>query len=69
VTREGETIRKIRRAVTEHRVPTEFTPTEVNKALGIGWAGVFLPKHRVGESGHNTELFVRIRPGLYKLKG
>ena len=36
--------------------------------LGIDWAGTFLPKHRVGNPGGFTELFVRIRRGVYCLK-
>ena len=37
-----------------------------------GWAdatyGVFFNKHRVGNPGGTTELFVRVAPGRFKLK-
>lgn len=36
--------------------------------LKIHWAGTFLPKHRVGNPGGNTELFVQVERGLYRLK-
>lgn len=65
---ERNTIRKIREAVHAGKVPYEFTPTQVNSALGITWAGTFLPKHCVGNPGGNTELFIKIDKGLYKLK-
>jgi len=64
---ERKTIVKIREMVRAHNIPTEFTPAQVNAVLGINWAGVFLPKHCVGNPGNNTELFIRIRKGLYKL--
>lgn len=65
---ERETIRKIREAVRIGKLPQEFTPAQVNKVLNIRWAGNFLPKHRIGNPRNETELFVRIRPGLYRLK-
>jgi hypothetical protein len=65
---EGDTIRRIREGVTGGRLNLHFRADEVNKALGIGFAGTFLPKHRVGNTGGNTELFVRINAGLYRLK-
>jgi len=64
---ERKTIVKIREMVRAHKIPIEFTPAQVNAALGINWAGTFLPKHCVGNPGNNTELFIRIRKGLYKL--
>ena len=64
---ERDTIRKIREAVTTGRLPEEFSPGQVNAILPIRWAGTFLPKHRVGNPGGNTELFVRLRRGLYRL--
>ena len=33
-----------------------FLAGGVKRLLGIDWAGVFLPKHRVG-NGYTTELF------------
>jgi len=65
---ERETIRKIREAVRIGELQIEFSPRHVNKTLGIDWAGTFLPKHRVGNPGGFTELFVRTRRGVYCLK-
>jgi hypothetical protein len=67
--RTRETYRQIRDAVIAGLLGEEFTPAEVNRVLGIDWAGVFLPKHRVGNPRRETELFVRIssRPALYRL--
>ena len=64
---EGETIRTIRLAMKHGKLPREFKPRQVNEALGIDWAGVFLPKHREGNPGRQTEFFVRIGRGLYRL--
>jgi hypothetical protein len=65
---ERDTIRKIRDAVHRGLLGQRFTPGEVNKALRIHWAGTFLPKHRVGNPGGYTELFVRVSAGVYRLK-
>jgi len=65
---ERETIRLIRLAVARGVVPKQFTPKDVNKALKIHWAGTFLPKHRVGNPGGYTELFVQLDRGVYRLK-
>ncbi len=65
---ERETISRIRKAVREGGLPEEFTPKEVNRLLRIRWAGVFLPKHRVGNPRNETELFIRLDRGRYKLK-
>ena len=65
---EGDTIRRIREAVEGKRLGHGFRAEDVNKALGIDFAGTFLPKHRVANPGGNTELFVRIGVGLYQLK-
>jgi hypothetical protein len=46
----------------------QFTPAQVNKALSIHWAGTFLPKHRAGNPGGNTVLFVRVSSGVYRLR-
>jgi hypothetical protein len=51
--------------LASHLFPSQRT---VNTALGIDWAGTFLPKHCVGNPGNNTELFVKISRGLYRLK-
>lgn len=65
---ERDTIRRIREAVKSHRLAEPFSPADVNKALGIDWAGTFLPKHRVGNPSGNTELFAQVDRGLYRLK-
>ena len=67
--REGETIQRIRDAVRRGLLEEPFSPREVNDTLGIDWAGTFLPKHRVGNPGGDTELFVQVshRPALYRL--
>ncbi len=69
---ERETIRRIKEAVKDGTLVEPFTPAAVNQAIGINFAGVFLPKHRVGNPGFrdkaNTELFVQIERGLYRLK-
>ena len=68
--REGQTIRRIRDAVRNGTLEEPFTSRQVNDALGIGWAGTFLPKHRAGNPGGYTGLFERVshRPALYRLK-
>jgi hypothetical protein len=65
---EGETIKEIRRRVASRTIPREFAPADVNKALKIDWAAVFLPKHRVGNPGGHTELFIQVRRGVYRLR-
>lgn len=65
---ERETIRRIREAVSAGKLQGEFTPAQVNDVLHIHWAGTFLPKHRVGNPGGFTELFVRVSRGVYRLK-
>ena len=67
--REGQTIRRIRDAVSYGLLAEPFSPRDLNDALGIRWGGTFLPKHRVGNPGGYTELFVRVsrRPALYRL--
>ena len=65
---EIKTVRRIRKAVREGVISIEFTSAQVNTALGINWAGTFLPIHRIGNPGGNTELFIQISRGLYKLK-
>jgi hypothetical protein len=65
---ERDTIRRIREAVESGKLPSQFRAEDVNKALGIEFAGTFLPKHRVGNPGGFTELFMRISAGFYRLK-
>ncbi len=63
-----ETVRRIREAVKDGRLRDSFRPVDVNATLGIDYAGVFLPKHRDGNPGGNTALFIRVDRGLYRLK-
>ena len=67
---ERDTIRRIREAVSQGNLVEPFTAQQANVALGIDWGGSFLPKHRVGNPGGYTQLFVRVnsRPALYRLK-
>ena len=65
---EGNTLRDIRDAVKGGLLKERFRAAEVNIALTITYAGVFLPKHRVGNPGGNTALFVEVSRGLYRLK-
>ena len=66
---ERRTIRRIRDAVRHGELEEPFNPQRVNSVLGISWAGVFLPKHRIDNPDGNTELFVRVssHPALYRL--
>ena len=66
--REGQTIGRIRAAVEARNLPREFKPSQGNRAIGISWTGSFLPKHRVGNPDGNTELLIRVREGLYRLR-
>ena len=65
---EGSTIKLIRAAIQAGRLQQPFRAVDVNRLLGIDWAGVFLPKHCVGNRIQTTELFVRVNRGLYRLK-
>lgn len=65
---ERETMRKIRLAARECKIPAKFTPAQVNAALGITWASTFLWKHRVGNKTGDTERFIWLSKGLYRLK-
>lgn len=57
-------------AVRAKRLAEPFDADAVKRACP-GWADrtyqVFLAKHAVGNPGNNTELFVRVGPGLYRL--
>lgn len=61
-------MRRIREAVKRATLTEPFRAADVNRALKIHYAGVFLPKHRVGNPGKNTEHFVLIERGVYRLK-
>jgi hypothetical protein len=67
--RTGKTVQEIKAARTRHQLPEIFSPADVNRVLGITFAGVFLPKHRQGNPGGNSERFVRVSeyPALYRL--
>jgi len=69
---ERETMRRIREAVRNGTLLQPFRAADVNRAIKIHYAGVFLPKHRVGNPGingkPNTEHFVQVERGLYRLK-
>ncbi len=65
---ERETIRRIRELVRDGKLKQPFRAADTNKVLGVDWAGTFLPKHCVGNPGGNSELFVRIARGTYRLK-
>ena len=57
-------------AVRSGRLAEPFDAAMIRRASG-GPAHrsyeVFLPKHRVGNPGGYTELFIRVSPGLYRL--
>ena len=67
----GQLIEEIHAAVEEGRPKEPFSPNDVIRA-GVQCDPVtpatFLPKHRVGNPGGNTELFIRVSKGRYKLK-
>jgi hypothetical protein len=63
-----ETIRRIREAVRSGKLPTVFGAADVNAALSIHWAESFLAKHRVGNPGSETSLFVQVSRGRYRLR-
>ena len=66
----GRLIEEIRAAVEAGRLKEPFSPADVIQA-GVECAastpGTFLPKHRVGNPGGNTELFIQVVPGRYRL--
>lgn len=61
-------MKRIREAVASGSLMQPFRPADVNRALGVHYAGVFLPKHRVGNPGGHTEHFIQVERGLYRLK-
>ncbi len=65
---EGERIRAIRVAVRRGRLAQPFRAGAVNAAVGIDYAGKFLPKHCDDRPDTSmTWLFDRIGRGLYRL--
>ena len=65
---ERTTMRRIREAIEKGTLVQPFRPSDVNRALSIDYAGVFLPKHRVGNPGGFTQHLIQIERGLYRLK-
>ena len=65
----SKTIQRIRDAVCDGILEEPFSAREIDNVLGIRWGGTFLPKHRVGNPGGYTELFVRVgrQPAMYRL--
>jgi hypothetical protein len=57
-----------RKAVAADQLKEPFRAIDVNAAINIDFADVFLPKHRVSNPGDFTELFVQNCRGLYSLK-
>jgi len=72
VTNERRTMRGIREAIKNGRLKEPFRAADVNRALSIGYAGTFLPKHRIGNPGFKgkpfTAHFVQLERGLYRLR-
>ena len=70
MSREGRLIQEIRAAVKAGRLKEPFAPKDLIQA-GIRCAastpGTFLPKHRGGNPGGYTELFVQVASGLSRL--
>ena len=66
-----ELAQQIYEAVRSGTLAEPFTGDMVRRACP-GWAdhtyGVFLPKHRVGNPGRTTELFVQVARGSYRVK-
>ena len=69
--REGRLIRCLRQARRDGRLPEQFRAADAWKACpeaAKSTFGTFLPKHRVGNPGGYSELFVRHDvSGLYSL--
>lgn len=65
-------IHDICRAVRAEKLRKRFRAADVRRACP-GWGertySNFLPKHRVGNPGGNTELFVQHEDGSYSLAG
>jgi hypothetical protein len=61
-------MRHIREAIESGTLVQPFRASDVNRALGIDYGGVFLPKHRVGNPGGFTQHFIQIERGLISLE-
>ena len=68
--RERDIARRILEAVQRGALPRKFTPEQVSRTIKISLdtARTFLPKHRIGNPGGFSELFVRVARGLYRPK-
>lgn len=58
------------KAVREGKLKEPITEDGFRNAcpgLGEGTYNAFLDKHRVGNPGGNSELFIRVAPGKFKL--
>ena len=68
--RSGKFIKEIRQAVKEGGLKEPFRARDIRNAVP-GYAyktyQVFLPKHRRGNPGGETELFEQVAKGLYRL--
>lgn len=66
----GKLTKAIRAAVEAGVLQEPFVAADVKRACP-GFAErtshVFLPKHRVGNPGGETEVFIRVGKGLYRL--
>ncbi len=68
---ERKTISLIRGAVKSGKLKEPFGAKDTHNvcpSIPLSTCHVFLPKHRVGNPGDNTELFLQIDRGVYKLK-
>jgi len=57
-------------AVRQERLKEPFTKRDFRNACpdwGEGTYNAFLDKHAVGNPGRNSELFIRVAPGKFKL--
>lgn len=68
---EGRIIKEIRWAVRDGRLHEPFSADDIIPA-GIRCASstphTFLPKHCVGNPGGDSEMFIRVSRGKYRLK-
>jgi hypothetical protein len=70
-TGEGSLYKAIRSAIESGSIPSQFRASDLHAAmpeLSPHAFNTFLPKHRAGNPGGNSELFVRLDRGLYTLK-
>jgi hypothetical protein len=67
--RQHNLYRQISNGVATRRLDQHFSADDVNQSLGniLGKSKGFLTKHCVGNSGGYSEMFVRVRKGVYKL--